>query len=151
MLKTRNVVLALLVLFGVYMAVHKIGPNQRQDSRQQYGRQSTKYDPMKHDKDKIGDGLNYRMVWSPTADKGGPARVHVDWGSSGYVTNWQPYWHTFPTNTGAVVRVTATAIIGRGQAAGWIEAWMFDQEGNQLDHCGPTDAKSGCHVVGTHP
>lgn len=150
MFKTRNVVLAVMLAFGAIWAVHKIGPNPHQGG-QQYGRQSTKYSPLPKDKAKLGKGLNYRMIWSPAASKGGPSRVHVDWGSSGYVTTWQPYWHTFPTVTGDVVRVTATAIIGRGEAAGWIEAWMFDQEGNQLDHCGPTDAKSGCHVVGTTP
>lgn len=150
MLKTRNVVALLLAALAVYLVVHKIGPNPHQGGTQ-YGRQSTRYNPIPKDKAKLGNGLNYRMVWSPPADKGGPTRVHVDWGSSGYVTTWQPYWHTFPTITGDTIRVTATAIVGRGRAAGWIEAWMFDQEGNQLDHCGPTDAINGCHVVGTHP
>ena len=152
MIKVRNFLIAIVVIIvgGAILARQSNWGSNPHAGGRQYGRQPV-YDPLKHDKSKLIDGLNYRMLWEPDGDHGGPDQVFVDWGQGPRPTMENPYWRVFPVAKGTPMTVRAHQAKQKGRAPGWIEAWFIDKDGKLLDHCGPTDALQGCGVHATAP
>lgn len=144
MLKTRNVLTALVVLvlgLWAFTSFGSSGENKSGRTNPPPKRPAAKY---------LTGDLNYSLVWKPTAAEGGPSMARLS-GALDTTTNLNPFWYAFTAPSGTALRVKAVALIGKGQQPGWLECWFYDHRGNLLDHAGPTDAINGCSVKGVVP
>jgi hypothetical protein len=143
MVKTRNVVIGLVVLMAAALGVSRYGG----ESGNKSGRTN---EPMTLPRGQRSGDLNYMLVWKPTAEDGGPELVALS-GAVNATTNRNPYHYSFAAPSGTTLRVTAKAVVGPGKQRGWLECAFFDRDGKLLAHGGPTDAINGCSVKATAP
>jgi hypothetical protein len=143
MLKTRNVILGLVILLALGLGWSRLGG----ESGNKSGRTGAQ---MTIPRSQRGGNLNYMLAWTPTGAEGGPLIVRLSGNVDTTSTN-NPFYYQFKVPSGTVLRVKAVALVGEDQQRGWLECAFFDAQGELLVHAGPTDAINGCTVKGVAP